>query len=408
MNMLIQEQERLKIINMNKYKRIFVIVTDSLGIGASDDAYKYGDEGTNTFKNLSYAKPDFKIETLEKLGVGALTNINNTKNVSNPLASCGIMKEKSVGKDTLTGHWEMMGLKVDTPFPSFTDTGFPQELIDELKKQTGHDFIGNIAASGTEIIKDLGEEHLETKKLIIYTSADSVLQIACNEDVFPIEEQYRVCEIARKITSSKKEWNVGRIIARPFIGTNKDNFTRTTKRHDYAVNPSGETVLETLKQNDYDVIAVGKINDIFNGVGVTKVIKTKNNDDGMDQTIKIIEEEFTGLCFINLVDFDALYGHRRNALGYAECVERFDKKLNLFLEGLKQDDLLIITADHGNDPTHIGTDHTRENVPLIVYSKKHTPSNLGIRESFADIACTIADNFNIKKPMIGKSFIEKI
>lgn len=386
-----------------------MIVMDSLGVGAGDDAYKYNDEGTNTLKHLSYAKEDFSIPTLQKLGLGNITDVNNTKFNKNHLASYGVMKELSVGKDTLTGHWEMMGLKVDTAFPAFTDTGFPQELINELKKQTGHDFIGNIAASGTEILKDLGEEHIKTKKLIIYTSADSVLQIACNEDVFPIEEQYRVCEIARKVTLSKKEWMVGRIIARPFIGDNKDNFTRTTKRHDYAVNPSGKTVLESLKEKKYSVIAVGKINDIFNGVGVTESIKTKNNEHGMDETIKLLEKDFTGLCFVNLVDFDAVYGHRRDALGYAECVERFDKKINLFLEGLNEDDLVILSADHGNDPIHSGTDHTRENVPLIVYSKKsNNPVDLGIRETFSDIGCTIADNFNVQKPLIGKSFLNQI
>ena len=271
--------------NYNKFKRIFVIVMDSLGVGAGEDAYKYNDEGTNTLKHLSYAKENFSIPTLQMLGIGNITDVNNTKFNDKHLASYGVMKELSVGKDTLTGHWEMMGLKVDTAFPAFTETGFPQELIDELKKQTGHDFIGNIAASGTEILKDLGEEHIKTKKLIIYTSADSVLQIACNEDVFPIEEQYRVCEIARKVTLSKKEWMVGRIIARPFIGNNKDNFTRTAKRHDYAVNPSGKTVLESLKENDYSVIAVGKINDIFNGVGVTETIKTKSNEHGMDEKL---------------------------------------------------------------------------------------------------------------------------
>ena len=399
----------MKVNNYNKFKRVFVIVMDSLGVGAGDDAYKYNDEGTNTLKHLSYAKKDFSIPTLQKLGLGNITDVNNTEFNENHLASYGVMKELSVGKDTLTGHWEMMGLKVDTAFPAFTDTGFPQELIDELKKQTGHDFIGNIAASGTEILKDLGEEHIKTKKLIIYTSADSVLQIACNEDVFPIEEQYRVCEIARKVTLSKKEWMVGRIIARPFIGDNKDNFTRTAKRHDYAVNPSGKTVLESLKENDYSVIAVGKINDIFNGVGVTETIKTKSNEHGMDETIKLLEKDFTGLCFVNLVDFDAVYGHRRDALGYAECVERFDKKINLFLEGLNEDDLVILSADHGNDPIHSGTDHTRENVPLIVYSKKaNNPVDLGIRESFSDIGCTIADNFNVEKPLIGKSFLNQI
>lgn len=392
----------------NKFKRIFVLVMDSLGVGASDDALKYNDLNTNTLKHLSYSKKDFSIPTLSKLGIGNITDVNNTKPNPDHIASYGVMKELSVGKDTLTGHWEMMGLNVTTPFPAFTDTGFPEDLINELRKQTGHDFIGNIAASGTEIIKDLGETHLKTKQLIIYTSADSVLQIACNEDVFPIEEQYRVCEIARKVTLSKKEWMVGRIIARPFIGTNKDNFTRTPKRHDYAVNPSGKTVLETLKENDYSVIAVGKINDIFNGVGVTETIKTKNNDEGMDVSINLLNKDFTGLCFVNLVDFDALYGHRRDALGYAECVESFDKKLNLFLEGLKDDDLLIITADHGNDPTHTGTDHTRENVPLLVYSKNNKKADLGTRNTFADIGCSIADNFNIEKPSIGKSFLNEI
>lgn len=392
----------------NKFKRIFVLVMDSLGVGASDDALKYNDLNTNTLKHLSYSKKDFSIPTLSKLGIGNITDVNNTKPNPDHIASYGVMKELSVGKDTLTGHWEMMGLNVTTPFPAFTDTGFPEDLINELRKQTGHDFIGNIAASGTEIIKDLGETHLKTKQLIIYTSADSVLQIACNEDVFPIEEQYRVCEIARKVTLSKKEWMVGRIIARPFIGTNKDNFTRTPKRHDYAVNPSGKTVLETLKGNDYSVIAVGKINDIFNGVGVTETIKTKNNDEGMDVSINLLNKDFTGLCFVNLVDFDALYGHRRDALGYAECVESFDKKLNLFLEGLKDDDLLIITADHGNDPTHTGTDHTRENVPLLVYSKNNKKADLGTRNTFADIGCSIADNFNIEKPSIGKSFLNEI
>lgn len=392
----------------NKFKRIFVLVMDSLGVGASDDALKYNDLNTNTLKHLSYSKKDFSIPTLSKLGIGNITDVNNTKPNPDHIASYGVMKELSVGKDTLTGHWEMMGLNVTTPFPAFTDTGFPEDLINELRKQTGHDFIGNIAASGTEIIKDLGETHLKTKQLIIYTSADSVLQIACNEDVFPIEEQYRVCEIARKVTLSKKEWMVGRIIARPFIGTNKDNFTRTPKRHDYAVNPSGKTVLETLKENDYSVIAVGKINDIFNGVGVTETIKTKNNDEGMDVSINLLNKDFTGLCFVNLVDFDALYGHRRDALGYAECVESFDKKLNLFLDSLKDDDLLIITADHGNDPTHTGTDHTRENVPLLVYSKNNKKADLGTRNTFADIGCSIADNFNIEKPSIGKSFLNEI
>ena len=392
-----------------KFKRVFVIVLDSLGVGAADDASKYGDLQTNTLKHLSFSKNDFNIPNLFKLGIGNITEVNNVPYNPNHLASYGIMKELSVGKDTLTGHWEMMGIKVDTPFPAFTDTGFPQELIDELEKQSGHKFIGNIAASGTEIIKDLGERHLQTKELILYTSADSVLQIACNEDVFPIEELYRVCEIARKITLSKKEWMVGRIIARPFIGTNKDNFTRTAKRHDYAVDPFGETILEYLKQNDYSVIAVGKINDIFNGVGITEIYKTKSNEHGMEETIKLINKDFEGLCFVNLVDFDAVYGHRRDAIGYAKCLESFDNQLGTLLNNLSEDDLLILTADHGNDPIHTGTDHTRENVPLLVYSKSiNNPINLGLRNTFSDIACTISENFGIKQPQIGKSFFKDL
>ncbi len=392
-----------------KFKRVFVIVLDSLGVGAANDANNYGDLGTNTLKHLSFSKNDFNIPNLYKLGIGNITEVNNTPFNNDHLASFGIMKELSVGKDTLTGHWEMMGIKVDSPFPAFTDTGFPKELIDELERQSGHKFIGNIAASGTEIIKELGERHLKTKELILYTSADSVLQIACNEDVFPIEEIYRVCEIARKITSSKKEWMVGRIIARPFIGTNKENFTRTSKRHDYAVNPFGKTILETLKENDYSVIAVGKINDIFNGVGITETYKTKSNEHGMNETINLLNKDFNGLCFVNLVDFDAIYGHRRNAIGYAECLESFDKQLGVFLNNLSENDLLILTADHGNDPIHTGTDHTRENVPLLIYSKVLiNPVNLGIRNSFADIACTISENFEIELPKIGKSFYKEL
>lgn len=392
----------------NKFNRVFVIVLDSLGVGEAKDAAKYGDTNTNTLKHLSYSKNDFSIPNLEKLGIGNITDVNNTQPTKNNLGSYGIMKELSVGKDTLTGHWEMMGTKVDTAFPSFTDTGFPDKLVKQLEEQSGHKFIGNIAASGTEIIKDLGEQHLKTKELILYTSADSVLQIACNEDVYPIEELYRVCEIARKITLENKEWMVGRIIARPFIGDNKNNFTRTPKRHDYAVNPFGKTILETLKENDYSVIGVGKINDIFNGVGITETYKTKSNEHGMDETINLLNKDFNGLCFVNLVDFDAVYGHRRDAVGYAKCLESFDRQLGVLLNNLKEDDLLILTADHGNDPIHTGTDHTRENVLLLTYSKNNKPVDLGTRESFADIACTIAENFNIELPSIGKSFLKEI
>ena len=393
----------------NKFKRIFVIVMDSVGVGAAKDASKYDDQDSNTLKKLSFSKNDFYIPILNKMGIGNITEVNNCPYNENPIAFYGKMEELSVGKDTLTGHWELMGLKVDTAFPAFTDTGFPKELINELEKQTGHKFIGNYAASGTEIIKDLGEEHLRSKSLIIYTSADSVLQIAANEAICPIDELYRVCEIARKITLSKPEWMVGRIIARPFIGENKENFTRTAKRHDYAVSPTGKTVLESLKNENYDVIAVGKINDIFNGVGITQTFKSKNNNEGMDITIEIAKNDFNGLCFVNLVDFDALYGHRRDALGYAKCVEEFDVKLNALLKHLSEEDLLIITADHGNDPLHKGTDHTRENVLLLAYTKMQNKGrNLGVRKTFADVSATIADNFNVAKTEIGVSFLNEI
>lgn len=392
-----------------KFKRIFTIVIDSVGCGYTKDSHLYGDEGVNTLKSLSYSKEDFSIPTLQKLGIGNITDINNTPKTINPLASFGKCDELSVGKDTLTGHFEIMGLKVEKSFPSFTDTGFPQELIEKLKQETGHDFIGNISASGTEIIKDLGEEHIKTKKLIIYTSADSVLQIACNTSVYPIEEIYRVCEIARRITIENPQWMVGRIIARPFIGTNKDNFTRTTQRHDYALKPFDKTVLDILKENNYLVYAIGKIKDIFDGEGISISEKIKSNHDGMLKTIDVVKnKDFTGLCFVNLVDFDAIYGHRRNPIGYANCLEEFDSDLSVLIEILKEDDLLIICADHGNDPKHTGTDHTREYIPLLVYGKKAKAVDLKVRDSFSDIGATICENFNVKQTKIGKSFLQEI
>ncbi len=385
-----------------KFKRIFVIVTDSLGCGEANDAHLYNDEGANTLKHLSYSLDDFKIPTLEKMGIGKLTDIFNTRNDLESIASYGKMKEISVGKDTLTGHWEMMGLKVENPFPSFTDTGFPKDLIDKIKEVTNRGVIGNIAASGTEIIKDLGEEHLKTGDLIVYTSSDSVLQIAANERVVPIEELYDICEKVRKITLDNPNWSVGRIIARPFIGDNKDNFTRTAKRHDYAVNPSGETTLDFLKKNDYEVISVGKIKDIFNGKGITDAHKITSNHNGMEITCEIAKRDFVGLCFVNLVDFDALYGHRRDAVGYAKCLMEFDNDLNELIKLIKEDDLLIITADHGNDPIHKGTDHTREDVPLLVYNPKIKAKALGDFISFASVGKTISDNFNVKSTEYGE------
>lgn len=385
-----------------KFKRIFLIVTDSLGCGEASDAYKYNDQGANTIKHLSYSLDDFKIKNLEKMGIGNITDINNTPKVINPIASYGKMKEISVGKDTLTGHWELMGLKVENPFPSFTESGFPKDLIDEIEKATNRKVIGNIAASGTEIIKELGEEHLKTGAIIVYTSSDSVLQIAANENIIPIEELYDICLKVRKITLDNKSWSVGRIIARPFIGDSKDNFTRTAKRHDYAVDPSGKTTLDYLKEEGYEVISVGKINDIFNAKGITEAHKITSNHDGMLKTIEISKKDFTGLCFVNLVDFDALYGHRRDAIGYAKCLMEFDNDLEMLLNELHDDDLLIITADHGNDPTHHGTDHTREDVPLLIYNSKIISKNLGVLNSFACVGKTISDNFYVKSTKYGE------
>ena len=394
---------------MKKMKRIFVIVADSVGCGEAPESFKYGDKGANTLKHLSYSKKDFNIPCLKSLGIGNIDDINNTPKTNTPLASYGKCHELSVGKDTLTGHFEIMGLEVTKSFPSFTEHGFPQELIEELEKQTGHKFIGNISASGTEIIKELGERHMQTGEIILYTSADSVLQLAANEQTVSVEELYRVCEIARKITLENPDWMVGRIIARPFIGTSKDNFTRTPRRHDYAVKPFDITALDILKQNNFDVIAIGKIRDIFDGEGITEFQKTVSNEDGMKKTIDICKtKDFTGLCFVNLVDFDAVYGHRRNPVGYANCLESFDKQLSELIKNLREEDLLIICADHGNDPVHTGTDHTREYVPLLVYNKNIKTVDLGIRESFADIGATILDNFDLPKTKIGTSFLKEI
>ena len=389
-----------------KFKRIFVIVIDSVGAGEAKNASLYGDKGTNTLKHASYAKKDFNIPNLASLGIGNITDINNTPPRLNPLASFGKMQEISVGKDTLTGHWEIMGLNVTTPFPSFTDTGFPDDLIKKIEDFSGRSVIGNCNASGTEIIHDLGERQMKTGELIVYTSADSVLQIAAHEEIISVAELYKICDYARKITLENPSWAVGRIIARPYIGTNKDNFARTPNRHDYAVSPSGVTTLEKLNDKGYDVIGVGKINDIFNGVGITEFVKNKSNVDGMNHTIDYAKKDFSGLCFVNLVDFDAVYGHRRNALGYAKCLEEFDQKLGELLPLLKDDDLLMITADHGNDPTHTGTDHTREDVPILVYNKNLKGVNLGIRDSFADVGATIEENFDLEINKFGKSFFK--
>lgn len=389
------------------FKRIFLIVLDSLGIGEAPDAADYNDLGSNTIGHIAESM-DLNIPNLKSLGYGNIAPIKNVEAVKNPKAFYGKMQEASLGKDTMTGHWELMGLYIDTPFQTFTDTGFPDELIKELEQRTGYKTVGNYSASGTEIIKELGEHHMKTKELIVYTSADSVLQIAMHEDIIPIEEQYRICEIARDITM-KPEWKVGRIIARPFIGTNKDNFTRTSNRADYALKPFEKTTLNYLEDAGLDVIALGKINDIFDGYGITEYEKTKSNKDGMNKIIARTNQDFKGLCFLNLVDFDALYGHRRNPIGYGEAIEEFDLDLPVLMNKLNKDDLLILTADHGNDPTHHGTDHTREYVPLLVYSPMFDEGRkLEVSNTFADLGMTINDNFNTLKPKHGKSFLSQL
>ena len=308
------------------------------------------------------------------------------------------LNETSIGKDTMTGHWEMMGLHVKKPFQTFTETGFPDDLIKELEKRTGHKIIGNKSASGTEILEELAEEEIATGHMIVYTSADSVLQICGNEETFGLDELYRCCAIARELTL-RDEWKVGRVIARPYIGKKKGEFVRTSNRHDYALKPYGKTALNALKEAGLDVIGVGKINDIFDGEGITETHKSKSSVHGMEQTIQLQDQDFRGLCFTNLVDFDALWGHRRNPVGYGEELERFDVKLGEFLKNMKSDDLLMITADHGNDPTYTGTDHTREMVPLLMYSPSMQEENtLEDQDTFAVIGATIADNFDIKMP----------
>ena len=395
---------------MKKYKRIFTIVVDSLGIGAMEDSYKFGDIAVDTLGHISESVENFNIPNLQKLGLANLHPMKNVNSIEKPLGYYMEMKETSVGKDTMTGHWEMMGLNIDKPFQTFTDTGFPKELIEELEKRTGHKVIGNKSASGTEILDELAEEEIRTGNMIVYTSADSVLQICGNEETFGLDELYRCCEIARELTL-KDEWKVGRIIARPYVGKKKGEFKRTSNRHDYALKPYGRTALNALKDSGFDVISIGKINDIFDTEGITEAHKSKSSVHGMEQTIEIAEKDFTGLCFVNLVDFDALWGHRRDPIGYANELEKFDKNLGVLLEKLREDDLLIITADHGNDPTYTGTDHTREKVPFIAYSP--SMKNSGELESvstFAVIGATIADNFDVKMPenTIGTSVLNKL
>ena len=385
-----------------KFNRIFLIVLDSLGVGEAIDAKKFDDVGANTLGHIVEYNP-IDYPNLEKMGLLNLIG----KDIKNTDSYYTKAHPKANGKDTLTGHLEIMGIRTLIPFRTFTKNGFPKELIDELEKRTGRKIIGNCNASGTEIIERLGEEQIKKGALIVYTSADSVLQIAAHEDIIPLDELYKDCKIARELTL-KDEWKVGRIIARPYIGT-KGNFTRTPNRHDYALDPVSDTVLDNLKNNGFDVYSIGKIYDIINNCGITRSTKTKDNLDGIIKIIETEKEKFNGLCFANLNDFDSKYGHRRNIKGYAEAIKEFDSYLPVIKDNLNDDDLLIIVADHGNDPSYKGTDHKRENIPVLIYSKSFKDAkHLKELDCFSDIGATIADNFNVKMPTVGKSFLGKL
>ena len=393
-----------------RFKRVFVIVLDSLGIGPMADSARFDDTGADTLGHISETVEHLDIPNLQRLGLANLKALKQVKPAEHPEGYFMAMNEASNGKDTMTGHWEMMGIRTDKPFITFTEHGFPKELIDELEKRCGRKIIGNKAASGTEILEELGEQEVNEGKLIVYTSADSVLQICGNEETMGLETLYHYCEIARELTM-RDEWRVGRVIARPYVGKKRGEFKRTSNRHDYALKPTGPTALNALKDAGYDVISVGKIYDIFVGEGITESNHSDSSVHGMQQTIDIAKRDFKGLCFTNLVDFDALWGHRRNPVGYGEEIEKFDKKLGELLPLLREDDLLILTADHGNDPTYKGTDHTREQVPFIAYSPSDTESGkLDTSDTFAVIGATIADNFGVKMPegTIGTSILDQI
>ena len=395
---------------MKKYKRIFTIVIDSFGAGEMPDAAQYGDEGTDTMGHISQNVDEFTIPNLQKLGIANLHPLKQVAAVERPMGYYTFLKEASTGKDTMTGHWEMMGIYTEKPFKTFTETGFPPELIAELEKRCGKRVIGNKSASGTEIIEELGEEEIQTGAMIVYTSADSVLQICGNEETFDLQNLYRCCEIAREITM-KDEWRVGRVIARPYIGKKKGEFKRTSNRHDYALKPTGLTTLNVLKDHGFDVIGVGKIHDIFCGEGITETHHSDSSVHGMEQTIEICKRDFRGLCFVNLVDFDALWGHRRNVEGYGKEIEKFDKNLGVLLEEMRENDLLILTADHGNDPTYTGTDHTREYVPFIAYSKRMKNGGaIKDEDTFAVIGASVAENFGVPMPegTIGHSVLKEL
>ena len=381
------------------------MVLDSAGIGEMPDAESWGDKGADTLGNVLKSRV-VNLPNLQKLGLGNIKPLENLPAVENPIGSYGKCALKSNGKDTTTGHWEIAGIVLEKAFPTFPN-GFPPRVIDKFVSEANVDgVLANVPASGTEIIKQFGEEHIKTGKPIVYTSADSVFQIAAHEEIIPVERLYEICEIARKILDNEDQ--VGRVIARPFIGENAEDFKRTENRHDYAVPPPNDNLLPLLKNKNLDVVCVGKIASIYDSLGVTEDLTAKNNDQSIDQTINALRKNSRGLIFSNLVDFDMLYGHRRDAEGYAKALEHFDNRLPEILDALREDDLLIITADHGNDPTFKGSDHTREYAPLLVYGKSAERNvNLGTRESLADIGQTIAENFDLKLND-GVSFLQEI
>lgn len=386
-------------------KRVILIVMDSVGIGALPDANLYGDVESNTLGNIASNVKDFKLENLKALGLGNIDGVTALGNTMYPKGSYGKANEISPGKDTTTGHWEIAGITLDQGFPTFPK-GFPQELIDEYEKAIGMKTIGNEVASGTEIIARLGDKHVETGYPIVYTSADSVFQIAAHEDIIPLEKLYEICETARRMLTGK--YAVGRIIARPFMGT-AGSYKRTPNRRDFSLKPIKKTMLNVLIENGMKVMAVGKIEDIFAGEGITEAVHTKNNLEGMDKTLEYIATDKDGLIFTNLVDFDMLYGHRNNVNGYAQALKEFDDRLPAVIASMKATDVLIITADHGCDPTTDSTDHSREYIPILVYGEKiRAGVNLGIRTGFCDIGATILDLLGLPISIEGKSFKEKI